>query len=169
MDMLEKIQSLFRELRKSKKEEFHRVLPFGDYFVDRWEKAKNLGFGDGSSVYDNVLVLGDVELGEKCWVGPNVVLDGSGGLKIGSYCSIGSGVQIYSHDTVEWTLSGGEAAYEYAATNIGDKVFLAPNSIVHKGVSIGDRVVVTTGSVVYKDVPSDTMVGGNPARVIRSV
>jgi acetyltransferase-like isoleucine patch superfamily enzyme len=37
------------------------------------------------------------------------------------------------------------------------------------GVTIGENSVVAAGSVVTKDVPADTLVGGNPAKVIRSI
>ncbi|MEN8215384.1 MAG: hypothetical protein ABFS56_03215 [Pseudomonadota bacterium] len=63
-----------------RKKKFHRVLPFGDYFIDRWEKANFLCFGEGSSVYDNVIILGNVTVGKNTWIGPNVILDGSGEL-----------------------------------------------------------------------------------------
>ena len=45
-------------------------LPLADYFVDRWDKARLLGFGEGSSIYDSSLVIGDVKIGKNAWVGP---------------------------------------------------------------------------------------------------
>lgn len=88
---------VYKRLFYGKKNKFDRGLPFADCFVDRWEKAEALGFGKGTSIYDSSLVLGDVKVGENSWIGPNTVLDGSGGLEIGSNCSISAGVQIYSH------------------------------------------------------------------------
>ena len=86
---------------------WNRCLPLGDYIVDRWEKASSLGFGEGTSVYDSSLVLGDVKVGKNTWIGPFTVLDGTGGLEIGDYCSVSAGVQIYSHDTVDWAVTRG--------------------------------------------------------------
>ncbi len=85
-------------------QDWKRGVPFGDMIGDRWERARMLGFGEKSSIYDSALVLGDIQVGENTWIGPFTVLDGSGGLCIGSCCSISAGVQIY---TVEWALSGG--------------------------------------------------------------
>ena len=145
---------------------FRRTLPFGDYVVDRWEKAAALGFGKGSSIYDSALVLGQVEVGENSWIGPGVVLDGSGGLSIGAYCSISAGVQIYSHDSIAWAVSGGTAPYEYDETRIGDRCYIGPNTIVAKGVTIGDGSIVGAGSVVLCDIPNGSKAAGSPARII---
>src|SRR5580765_5458635 len=110
--LLGALRAFWRKRRREVAKRWQRTLPFGDYVVDRWEKARALGFGEGASIYDSALVIGDVKVGEQTWIGPGVVLDGSGGLSIGAYCSISAGVQVYSHDSVEWATSGGEKAIE---------------------------------------------------------
>ena len=164
--MLKKIKEIYNTLRLDKKTKFQRVLPFGDYFVDRWEKAKYLGFGKGTSIYDNVVVIGDVKVGKNTWIGPNVVLDGSGGLEIGSNCSISAGVQIYSHDSVDWAISGGEELYNYGKTVIEDNCYIGPNSIIQKGVTIKKAAIVGANSLVNKNVPSLSKAVGNPIRIL---
>jgi acetyltransferase-like isoleucine patch superfamily enzyme len=53
---------------------------------------------------------------------------------------------------------------------IGDDVFIGANSIILKGVTVGDRCVIGAGTVVsLKDIPPDSLVAGNPARIIRSL
>ena len=98
--LLSQLRGLWQKRRAEVNAKFKRTLPLADYIVDRWEKAKVLGFGEGASIYDSVLVIGDVKVGAKTWIGPFVVLDGSGDLEIGAYCSISAGVQIYSHDSI---------------------------------------------------------------------
>ena len=163
--MLDELLALFRSLRDEKRARFRRSLPFGDHFVDRWEKASYLGFGEGTSVYDNVVVLGDVEVGRDTWIGPNVILDGSGGLQIGSHCSISAGVQIYSHDSVEWAVSGGSAKYSYARTTIGDNTYVGPNTVIQRGVQVGPGCIIGANSFVNRDVPDGSKAYGTPARV----
>lgn len=51
---------------------------------------------------------------------------------------------------------------------IGKNCFIGANSIVMPGVSIGDSCIVAAGAVVTKNVPSNSIVAGNPAKVIRS-
>lgn len=161
--MLNRILHAFLELRNLKKEKFKQILPFGDYFSDRWEKASYAGFGKGTSVYDNVLILGDVHVGINTWIGPNVILDGNGGLEIGSYCSISAGVQIYSHDSVKWAISGGKEKYQYAKTIIEDNCYIGPNVIIAMGVRIGKGSIIGANSFINKDIPEYSKAYGNPA------
>ena len=164
------IQSVVMQRRLDVRTRFNRVLPVGDYFSDRWEKAKALGFGEGSTIYDSSLVFGDVRVGEHTWIGPFTILDGSGGgLIIGSHCSISAGVQIYTHDTVQRSLSGGVAAIDVAATSIGSNCYIGPNTIIAKGVSIGDNVVIGANSLVNKDIPSGYKAYGTPCRLIAPI
>ena len=52
---------------------------------------------------------------------------------------------------------------------IGDNCWIGGGSIICPGVTIGDNVVVGAGSVVVKDVPSNVVVAGNPAKIIREL
>ncbi|OPY15542.1 MAG: 2,3,4,5-tetrahydropyridine-2,6-dicarboxylate N-acetyltransferase [Syntrophus sp. PtaB.Bin001] len=166
MKILVELIRLFEYLRDDKKKRFNRVLPFGDYIVDRWEKARYLGFDEGSSIYDSALVFGDVKVGKNTWIGPFTILDGSGGLLIGHNCSISAGVQIYSHDSVKWAISGGAHDYEYCRTTIEDNCYVGPNTIIAKGVVIGAGSIVGANSYVDKPWPKGSKIAGNPAKLI---
>jgi acetyltransferase-like isoleucine patch superfamily enzyme len=147
--------------------QFDRSLPFADALFDRWERARRLGFSEGVSIYDSASVFGDVKVGQHTWIGPNVMLDGSGGgLTIGSYCSISSGVHIYSHDTLAWALTGGKAATRAAPVSIGNCCYVGSQSIIAAGSRIGDQCVVSANSFVNGEVAARTIVGGSPARVL---
>ncbi len=168
---IDELHALLRQLYETGDErlraEFNRSLPFQDGLFDRWERAQRLGFGKGASIYNSALVFGDVIVGANTWVGPYTILDGSGGpLRIGAYCSISSGVHIYTHDTVRWALSGGKCAKHAAEVTIGDCVYIGCQSVIAPGVRIGTRCVVAANSFVNRDVPDGTIVGGSPARKI---
>lgn len=163
-ELLKELRVLLGRQQRSVKEQWNRSLPFADYIVDRWQKARELGFKDGSSIYDSALVLGDVRVGKNTWVGPFTVLDGSGGLTIGDNCSLSAGVQIYTHDTVKWATSGGVESPECAAVSIGNNCYIGPNVIVSKGVTIGDTCIIGANSLVNRDIPSGAKAWGTPAR-----
>lgn len=146
-----------------------RVLPFFEELSDRWERAAFLGFGKHASIYESSYVYGDVRVGRNTWIGPFTILDGSGHLEIGDYCSISCGVQIYTHDTVEWAISGGKAKYSYAPVSIGDCCYIGSLTVISKGVTIGDHSVVGAGSFVNKSLPSNSVAFGTPAKVVGRV
>lgn len=165
-DLEREIVELWGRLQERVAERWKRTLPFGDYFVDRWEKARRLGFGEGTSIYDSSLVLGDVKVGKKTWIGPFTVLDGSGGLTIGDHCSISAGVHLYTHDTVRHALSGGERDIDRRPTEIGSRCYIGPNTVVAKGVSIGDGSVIGANSLVLEDIPAGSRAYGTPCKVV---
>ncbi len=164
--LLQDLKSLWQLCRREVAAKFNRTLPFGDYIVDRWEKARELGFGEGTSIYDSSLVMGDVRVGKNTWIGPFTILDGSGGLEIGSNCSISAGVQIYSHDTVGRSVSSGAVPVVRAGTRIGSDCYLGPNVVVAKGVVIGDKAVIGANSLVLTDIPAGSQAFGTPCRVV---
>ena len=53
--------------------------------------------------------------------------------------------------------------------HIGDNVWIGAKALILPGVTVGNNVVIGAGAVVTKDVPDDVVVGGNPAKVIKSV
>jgi acetyltransferase-like isoleucine patch superfamily enzyme len=165
----QRLLQLHLGLREEIMERWCRALPFNDELFDRWERAAFLGFGKGASIYDSSLVLGDVQVGEQTWIGPYTILDGSGGLSIGSWCSISAGVQLYTHDSVAWALTRGQANYAQAPTSIGDCCYLGPLTIVEKGVTIGSHCVIGANSLVNRDIPDFSIAVGTPCRLVGQV
>ena len=168
--MLDKLRALQKTLQELKMENYQRRVSLGDLVTDRWENAKEYGFGEGTSCYDNVLILGDVKVGKHVWIGPNVILDGSGGgLVIGDYSTISAGVQIYTHNNLEATVTRGKAPIVQKPTRIGHGVYLGPNSIIQMDVTIGDGAVVGAMSLVNKNIPPGKKAWGCPARIVGDV
>jgi acetyltransferase-like isoleucine patch superfamily enzyme len=168
-ELLRELRAAYSEASRRVAKEWQRSLPFGDLIVDRWDRARRLGFGAESSIYDSALVLGEVSVGPGTWIGPGTVLDGSGGLTIGATCTISAGVQIYTHDSVQWALSGGAAPLERAPVRIGDRTYVGPMSLITKGVTIGRCCVVGANSVVNKDLPDYAIAVGSTCRIVGHV
>ena len=161
----EKLQALHFKLRDHTKRKYNRINPFNEALFDWKEKGRFCG-GKGVTIYDSTIISGDVKIGDNTWIGPFCSLDGSGGLKIGSFCSISSGVRILTHDTVKWALSGGAEPYEYGAVSIGDCCFIGVESVVLRNVAVGKHCLIGANSVVNKNVPDFSIVVGAPAKII---
>ena len=87
-------------------------------------------------------------------------------ITIGNNCQITNGVKIFTH-------GGGGAVRNlypdfdiFGRVVIGNYVYIGNNSLIMPGVTIGDNVLIGAGSVVTKSIPPNTVVGGNPARII---
>jgi acetyltransferase-like isoleucine patch superfamily enzyme len=164
------LKGIIEKLAQRMRLKFDRHVPPGALLVDRWELAKSLGFGEGTSVYAESLILGDVRVGKHCWIGPFSVLDGSGGtLTIGDYTSVGSGAQIYTHSTFEAPLTGNKARKIAKETEIGSCCFIAPTAIVALGSRIGDHCFVSAGAYVDGEFPAFCILAGNPAKQVGTV
>ena len=148
---------------------WHRDLPFGELLYNRFERARDLDFGEGSSIYESSHVYGDVKVGKNVWVGPFCILDGQGGLIIGDGCNIGAGTKIYTHDTVKRCLSEGKHEKDIDPVEIGPYAYIGPNVVIMRGVAIGHHSVLGAGSFVNKDVPPHSIAVGSPAKVIGAV
>jgi len=169
LDLIDRLKKLYKYLRDEMWSKKNRELPLDELIFDRWEKARRLGFGKGTSVYHNSYIYGNVKVGENTWIGPFTILDGEGILEIGDSCSISSGVQIYTHNSVKWAISGGKEFYEKKTVKIGNCCFIGANSVIKDGVSIGDHSVVGACSFVNKEVPPYSIVAGTPAKIVGNV
>jgi acetyltransferase-like isoleucine patch superfamily enzyme len=164
----EQLVALSTQLRAETWSAHRRVNPFVENLFDWKEKGAFIG-GVDVTVYDSATVIGDVTIGDHSWIGPFCLLDGTGGLEIGSYCSIATGAQLQTHDTVRWALSGGRLPYEYSPVRIGDRCFVGAQAIVTRGVNVGTGSVVGAGAVVTRDVPPGGIAIGVPARIVGTV
>lgn len=113
------------------------------------------------------------DCGKNINVGKNVFINScchfqdQGGIFIDDGVLIGHNVVLatLNHDI----LTEKRQRIHPASIKIGKNVWIGSNSIILAGVTIGDAAVIGAGSVVTKDVPENTIVAGNPARVIKNV
>ena len=167
--MIDAMMDLYRHLQAKMVARWKRRVPFGDLVVDRWERATIYGFGEGTSVYDSCVCLGDVRVGNNCWIGPNTYLDGSGGLEIGDNVTVGVGSMIATHSSVYRDLSAGKEQLVHKSVKIEDFVFIGPGCFIEMGVTIGTQSVIEPHSVVKRSVPAGSIVMGNPGRIVGRV
>ena len=168
MLLWKKLQNLRKGLRNYTKKKYNRVNPFNEDLFDWKEKGSFFG-GLNVSIYDSSVISGDVSIGDNTWIGPFCSIDGTGGLKIGNYCAISTGVRILTHDSVKWALSGGKETYEYGPVNIGNFCFIGVESVILRNINIGNNCIIGANSIVKNNVPDFSIVAGSPAKVIGRV
>ncbi|WP_243545007.1 sugar O-acetyltransferase [Pseudodesulfovibrio tunisiensis] len=111
----------------------------------------------------------NILLGDNVFFNFGCTILDPGMVRIGSNVKFGPSVSVYTAThPVEASkrLSGLE--YGHAVT-VGDNVWIGGGAILCPGVTVGENAMVAAGAVVTKDVPPCTMVGGNPARIIRRI
>ena len=110
----------------------------------------------------------DISVGRNVFVNQNCTFYDLGGLDIGDDVMIGPNVSIItSGHPIE--PSRRRARVVAKPIVIERNVWIAANAIIIGGVTVGENSVVAAGSVVTRNVPANVLVGGNPARVIRSI
>ena len=109
-----------------------------------------------------------ITIGQNCFISWGAKLDThSGKIIIGDKCEITHGCVIVSHDAAVKRID--PKGKRIGTVKIGNNVFIGVNSVVLNDVTIGDNSVIGAGSVVSKDVPSNVVVVGNPAKIIRNI
>ncbi|MFY7666042.1 acyltransferase [Flavobacterium sp.] len=90
-------------------------------------------------------------------------------ITIGDYVQITAGVRFANHGAA-WVYRRTEPDFDFfGKIKVGNNVYIGNAAIILPGVTIGDNVIVAAGSVVTKSIPNDSIVGGNPARILGNV
>jgi acetyltransferase-like isoleucine patch superfamily enzyme len=129
----------------------------------------------GCSIGDNSRIGTFVEIQKNAQIGRNVKVSSHTficeGVTIGDECFIGHNVSFINDKYPRATNASGqpqsEAEWQVVPTLVKRGASIGTSATILCGVTIGENAVVGAGSVVTHDVPADTVVAGNPARVIR--
>ena len=144
-DDAEAIRDLFSELIGARVDDsFSLIPPFYATGGANTRVGTRVFINQNCTLYD----LGGVDIGDDVMIGPNVSLITSG------------------HPIAP---SQRRAAVTAAPIVIGKNVWIAAGVTIIGGVTIGENSVIAAGSVVTKDVPPNSLAGGNPAHLIRSI
>ena len=120
----------------------------------------------------------NIDISDRCWIGPNSIIDGSNGVKIGEGVQIAGLSGIYSHSSHVAIRLCGEKYIEFEANErfgyirgsveVGDYTYIGCAAVVLPGVKIGRGCVIGAGAIINSDIPDFSIVVGNPGRIVGS-
>ena len=110
-------------------------------------------------------------MGERCYYHPFNIPAEPHLVAIGNNVFIAAGVSLITHNMANCVFNqdnrgGGNLMPLVDKIVIGNNVFIGARALVMQGVTIGDNCIIAAGAIVTKDVPSGSVVGGVPAKVI---
>jgi acetyltransferase-like isoleucine patch superfamily enzyme len=144
-DDADEIRAVFSDLIGHKVDDsFSLIPPFYTTGGENIRVGRNVFINQNCTMYD----LGGIDIADDVMIGPNVSI-------------------ITSGHPIEPSHRRGSVIAKPIV--IERNVWIAAGATIIGGTTVGENSVVAAGSVVTKDVPPNTLVGGNPARVIRSI
>lgn len=165
-------------------------IKYRDSIIKSFNISKDIECGSNCNISRRVQIGENVKIGDYTYLNSNknwIIIESN--VTIGKYCSVAPGVNIGlgNHDYTNVTthpilfdkyyknkLGLNNNVHEYNGlkdkdmiTLIGNDVWIGMNANIKRGIKIGNGAVIASNSVVTHDVPDYSIVGGNPAKVIR--
>jgi acetyltransferase-like isoleucine patch superfamily enzyme len=149
------------------------------YFVAKYSICDSINIGDGTRIWSFTHILKGAKIGEMCNIGENVFIENS--VLIGNRVTIKNGVQIWDGIQIEDNVFIGPNVtftndrypisnnlnYKLEETLVKKGASIGANATILPGIKIGCNALVGAGAVVTVNVPDDSVVVGNPARIIK--
>ena len=103
---------------------------------------------------------GGVKIGEYCFFNNYCTLASRAGITIGDGTLFGENVKVYDHNHCykDTSIPIKDQGYTSAPITIGKHCWIGSNVVILKGVTIGDNCVIGAGCIIYKDVPDNSVV-----------
>ncbi|MGQ9824643.1 MAG: gamma carbonic anhydrase family protein [Desulfotomaculales bacterium] len=129
--------------------------------------------GKDTYVSELAMVIGNVKIGNNCYIGHGAILRGDyGKIEIGSGTAVEEGVIVHAPPDetckIGEKVTLGHGAIVHAST-IGDLAVVGMGAILSIGSIIGKGTIVAEGAIVTMNqlVPENVVIAGNPAKIIR--
>ncbi|WP_028592410.1 sugar O-acetyltransferase [Paenibacillus massiliensis] len=126
--------------------------------------------GEGVSIEHNFHCdLGyNIHVGRNFYAGYNCTILDMAEVRIGDDCMIAPNVGIYTAGHSIDPKNRNKSGYGLSIT-IGNRVWIGGHCAILPGVTIGDNSIIAAGSIVTKDVSANTIVAGNPAKLLKHI
>ncbi len=128
-------------------------------------------FGESVVIGGGVLVFvkkkARFKIGSNSYITSDTHIECMNNIEIGNGCAISWGVTIIDDDHHSINYEGNHQSKKNHSVILGDKVWVGCNVTILKGTEVGDNSIVAAGSVLTGSFPANSLVAGNPARVIK--
>ena len=135
--------------------------------------GNNVGIGDFSRIIVSTSLnqVGDyIKIGDNVGIGEFAYLGGAGGLEIGNECIVGQYLSCHPENHVydDINVSIRHQGVTRKGIKIGNNCWIGSKVTILDGVEIGDDSIIAAGAVVNKSFPANSIIGGVPAKLIKS-
>ena len=135
--------------------------------------GNNVGIGDFSRIIVSTSLnqVGDyIKIGDNVGIGEFAYLGGAGGLEIGNECIVGQYLSCHPENHVydDINVSIRHQGVTRKGIKIGNNCWIGSKVTILDGVEIGDGSIIAAGAVVNKSFPANSIIGGVPAKLIKS-
>lgn len=138
-----------------------------DIIKKKYNLPKSFKFnGDGILMYGN----GKIIIGENCYIGQfsSIQVNNNCEVRIGENSALSHNIRIYTTSYVsDQDFSLPKKNVYSKNVIIGKGVWIGANVIINPGVEIGDNSIIGANSIVTKNIPTNSICGGVPAKIIR--
>ena len=145
----------------------NHTMPYTDEYNNLVKELFGNNLGDGVTVLPPLkgVCFDRVKVGNNVMIMPDCLMMSRGGITIEDGAMIAANVQFISnnHDLHDHQL------LVCKPVHIGRNAWIGAGATILPGVTVGENAVVAAGAVVTKDVEANTIVGGNPAKLIKKI
>jgi carbonic anhydrase/acetyltransferase-like protein (isoleucine patch superfamily) len=141
------------------------------YRFDRHEPV----VGKDTYVSETAIVIGDVQIGDNCYIGHGAILRGDyGRIEIGDKSAVEEGVIVHAPPQGLCAIGEGVTIGHGAiihSRSIGAHTVIGMGAVASIMAEIGEKSIVAEGCIVKNSqkIPANVVVGGNPAKILREI
>lgn len=141
------------------------------FFPIKSKLLKHLGIkiGRNTSIVGPIYCTGFLEFGDNCWIGANFTVRGNGFVKFGNNIDVGPDVMFLTGTHYIGDASRRAGQGYNCDMLIGDGCWIGGKSTFVNNISVGRSSVIAACACVCEDVPANVLMGGVPARIIKSL